>query len=91
MTTICYCALAGTKACENCINNTSKSSVNIGVNNIPITFPDKYWPFYEMYEPIEDNKPKVTYQCPHCEAMIDMGDNFCRNCGKSINWDNFKD
>lgn len=87
---VCWCSLAGTKACENCANNDYKSGVYTGMNNIPITFPDEYVTPNKTYEPIKDNKPKITYLCPHCEAIIDKWDNFCHNCGKSINWKSFK-
>ena len=29
---------------------------------------------------------RQTYFCPHCRALITVGDRFCSNCGTHLNW-----
>lgn len=34
-----------------------------------------------------DGLPGWRYACGACESPIDLGDRYCRRCGKAVKWD----
>lgn len=73
---ICWCSLAGTSACKNCLNNSDSSELNR---------------VYTIYTPIKV-KPTIQYWCNNCDSILTPYQKYCHNCGKEIDWSEiFKD
>ncbi len=28
----------------------------------------------------------LYYECPECEAKVELGQNYCQDCGEPLNW-----
>ena len=75
---ICNCTLAGTDACNNCVNNLIQKASDVIVSEIKINSNKKGFPV-------------VQYWCSECEASLDKYDKYCHNCGIEINWEKMID
>lgn len=99
---MCCCSLAGTAACDTCLNNPLKK-----YNNYPgphITSSEVFRLPYDYYKTSDktsdkpktsDNKPKpvkptVQYYCSLCDAIVDKYDKYCHNCGMPIDWSEYE-
>lgn len=80
---ICCCALAGTKACDNCLNNGGFNTANIYTNTYRYTPYPSEWT--TIHAPIKI-KPTVQYWCGNCESILTLYQKYCHNCGKEIDW-----
>jgi len=92
---ICYCSLAGTAACKNCMNNIN-SDMRFSRTYLPtVTFTDEVKHSFSYNVSSDDkeksNKPSIQYLCSECDALIDKRDKYCSNCGSKIDWSDFED
>lgn len=75
---VCCCSLAGTKACENCNNNTASSEFNF---NLSGTITKESLKLAEIsYTPV------LQYWCPVCSAVLDKWQRYCHVCGSKMKW-----
>jgi len=82
----CYCSLAGTAACKNCMNNPNANL------NQTFTYLTKIKTYpYTVQKEEESNEPITQYQCLKCRTILNKFDRYCHNCGSKIDWSDFED
>lgn len=76
---ICNCALAGTKACENC-------------PSYRMYFGTPQYDGYTIQDTkviiIDENRKviDIKYSCPNCGTSIIKEENYCHNCGTKLKY-----
>lgn len=82
---VCCCSLAGTRACLSC-NNYANNITSIPYNHEKIIVPT----IPNLIEQKEKIKPIKEYYCSNCESLLTIYQKYCHNCGKEIDWNNYK-
>lgn len=80
-----YCAI-GTKDCHGCpMKDDCK-----GVSNGSMAAAARLLKEQEPVKPIrqwDDDETTWWYSCGSCVQAVDYKDEYCRHCGKGLNWD----
>jgi len=89
---ICYCSLAGTKACECCSNNpNAKGILQPYFDSKTVTLTDEGIHNYSYSAKKRIHKPIQRYLCPNCSNIVYKDDKFCSQCGDRLDWSDITD